>query len=321
MERARGRHGLEATGAQRAQRCLGDPLVRRRHDACDAHARTTLEPRDAPQRLGGQRHPIGIGVHAPELAAVVVVAVDEDREVVAALPEQPRRAGMHEPRVQGDHRHREVVAVQRGVAEQLAVAQVPVGRPVQIRVVEDERGAQRRRLPPARRGESTDEVRQREESECAAGQQTLAQQLVGPQLVGRRGHHRAVAGGGPDRCAVEPREHRGALDGVRRKRGQCDSCRRAPRNGRSRSALSARSSRRAAPPRRSSPRAISVGSPAPSPASIASAPMQMSASRPACSPGARGSKDTGYRVSSVPSRRVRAACSRAGTTPTRTGWG
>ena len=93
---------------------------------------------------------------------------------------------------------------------------------MEIGVVEDEGGAQRRRPPAAGRGERAHEVRQGEEGERTAGQQALAQQVVGPQLVRRGGHDVAVAGDDPGRRAVDLSEHRGALDharGERRRRG------------------------------------------------------------------------------------------------------
>jgi hypothetical protein len=114
---------------------------------------------------------------------------------------------VHEPRVERHHRHGEVVAVLGGVGEQLAVAQVPVRRPVQVRVVEDECGAQGRRAPGSRRGQRAQEVRQGQQREAATGNEALAQELVGAQLVGHRARDLDLAAGDPARCAVERGEH------------------------------------------------------------------------------------------------------------------
>ena len=89
----------------------------------------------------------GLAARAQQLALDVVVAVDDEREAVAARAEERGRRPVRAARVERDHRHRRVVAVRVGVVEQAAVVDEAVAPPAQVRVVEDEGGAQRRRRP------------------------------------------------------------------------------------------------------------------------------------------------------------------------------
>jgi hypothetical protein len=70
----------------------------------------------------------------------VVVAVDEQRDAVGPLAEEPRGAAVDEPGVERHGREGRVVPVRVRVGDQLRVGDVPVARPVQVRVVDQERG-------------------------------------------------------------------------------------------------------------------------------------------------------------------------------------
>ena len=126
--------------------------------------------RDAAQRLREQGAALVGAEGAGQLQARVVVAVDDQRQAIAALAEQARRRRMREPAVEGHRRERDVVVVEVGLAHELAVGQVAVGRPVQVGVVEQQARPERRRAPSglgAHRPHEVDERGQRQEAPVA----------------------------------------------------------------------------------------------------------------------------------------------------------
>ena len=89
--------------------------MRRHHDAIDGDAGAAVEGLDPAQGLGGQRDRVGLGRHPAQLAAVVVVAVDQQRDRAVALAQRPQRGGVGEPGVERHRRQGDVVAVLAGV--------------------------------------------------------------------------------------------------------------------------------------------------------------------------------------------------------------
>ena len=97
--------------------------MRRRHHAVDPDTRARLECGDSPLRLGEHRN--GIRSLRSELAADVVVAVDEQRQSPVRLAEDLHRPRVSERGVERDHRHGGVVAVRLRVPCELLEAQEP----------------------------------------------------------------------------------------------------------------------------------------------------------------------------------------------------
>ena len=144
---------------------------------------------------------------------------------------------MGEPAVERGRRHRHVIAVPLGVLGQQGEVDVAVRGPVEVGIVEDERGAQRRRRPEGIRAHAAQEVHERQQAQAPARHQAVAQGLLGRQLA--RGHRDAFAQAG----VAGPR--------ARRRRG-------GPRAPPARSAAAARPrrrGRRSASPRRAVRRA------------------------------------------------------------------
>ena len=109
------RDRLEAAAPQAAQGRLRAGLVRRDHDAVDADTGAAAEGADPAQGLGGQGDRVGLGRHPAQLAAVVVVAVDEQRDRPVALLQRPQGGGVGEPGVERHRRQGDVVTVLAGV--------------------------------------------------------------------------------------------------------------------------------------------------------------------------------------------------------------
>jgi hypothetical protein len=136
---------VEPHRGQRARDVLRAHAVRRHHDPVHGHAPALLEAPDAPRRLGGHGQRAPVGPRPQQLPLDVVVAVHDQRHAVAPPGEELGGAAMRAAGVERDHRHRRVVAVRIGVRDEALVVDEAVAPPAQVRVVEHERGAQRRR--------------------------------------------------------------------------------------------------------------------------------------------------------------------------------
>ena len=77
-------------------------------------------------------------VDATKLVSRVVVAMNRERDARCALSQKPSRGPVDVPLVQGYRRSRHAVVVGFGMSGELAVVEIAVGPPMQVRVVEDE---------------------------------------------------------------------------------------------------------------------------------------------------------------------------------------
>ena len=68
------------------------------------------------------------------------------------------RAAVNEPAIERDRRERHVVAMAFCVADEIAIAQVAIAEPVEVRIVKEEAGSQRRRGPSQRATDVAEEV-------------------------------------------------------------------------------------------------------------------------------------------------------------------
>ena len=88
---------------------------------------------------------------------------------------------------------------------------------MEVRVVDDERGAQRRRRPRVLGRDLVQEVDERQHRQKPARAEPVAERLAFSELVGRERDPSRRAVGDPDRAGVRSGEHLGALE--RRQRG------------------------------------------------------------------------------------------------------
>ena len=113
-------------------------------------------------------------VDLAQLAAEVVVAVDQQRQGGVPLAQQPRRRRVREPGVERDHRQRQVVAVLGRVAASARQLQVPV----ESASAGWGRRAGRRRgwrwLPALRRRQLAQQLQQRQQGERAVARPVVA---------------------------------------------------------------------------------------------------------------------------------------------------
>lgn len=96
-----------------------------------------------------------------ELLIQMIVSVDGQREFRGAFAEDAGTRRVCEPRVERNCRHRSVVAVGLCIVGELPKPDMPIRRPVEVRVVEEEDGADRRPVPGAVVGNGTQEVDER----------------------------------------------------------------------------------------------------------------------------------------------------------------
>ncbi len=148
------------------------------HHPVDAYPRAALERGDPSQRLRDCGLGLRIGAQPIEIARDVVVAVHRQRQHRRALREQRRDPPVDQPAVEWDRCKPHVIAVLYGVCDQFAVVDEPVRRPVEVRVIDHERRAQRRQLPALAPENLCEQVHQWEQSHEAAGSQMLAQRLT-----------------------------------------------------------------------------------------------------------------------------------------------
>src|SRR5262245_16741840 len=73
-----------------------------------------------------------------QLIADVVVAVNHKGELSRVLVEDPDGPSIEVPEIEGNRCHCDVVSTQPRVAREVAKADVSVGRPVEIGIVDDE---------------------------------------------------------------------------------------------------------------------------------------------------------------------------------------
>ena len=147
-------------------------------------ARSLLEGLDPPQRLGSELDRLGVADRPAQLAPVVVVSVNAERERAVSVGEGPHGLRMGEPAVEGDHRQGQVVVALAGMADQLVELDEPVGGPVEVGVVEEEGGAGRGRAPALAFGQLPQEMHERQQGGAATVLQPLAERLTGVQLLG-----------------------------------------------------------------------------------------------------------------------------------------
>jgi hypothetical protein len=147
--------------------------------------------------------------------------VDAEGELPSVLPEESHHPPMRKPAVERGRRDHHVVAVLTRVQGELLVAQVPVGGPVEVGIVQYERRMWWRHPRWLRGAQALQEADERQQRQAATGGEALAQRLALRQLRGRGGEQLVGVVGvsrHPHGRAADARERE--LPGCQRLRGQ-----------------------------------------------------------------------------------------------------